>query len=245
MPLATPWTCGEHLTDAHRDRLLAAGVDPETLAVLDLRAVAEPLPSWWHEGGNALYLSPDAVLPPALIDRLAFYPFSDVVMVVAADLTNVVSLLVGGDEATVFFGPRTELTAGDIYCGARSAVVLNGDLVATRCAVVDARNGGSIVAEPGQLWAANVYVATDDMHRLEDVVTGERLNPYGATIRLGRHVWLGRDAVVTGHVHIGDGAVVGARSLVRGQKVPAQTAVAGTPARVIREGVTWREEDLP
>jgi acetyltransferase-like isoleucine patch superfamily enzyme len=90
-----------------------------------------------------------------------------------------------------------------------------------------------------------VYVATDDMHRLEDVVTGERLNPYGATIRLGRHVWLGRDAVVTGHVHIGDGAVVGARSLVRGQKVPAQTAVAGTPARVIREGVTWREEDLP
>jgi acetyltransferase-like isoleucine patch superfamily enzyme len=83
------------------------------------------------------------------------------------------------------------------------------------------------------------------MHRLEDVETGERINPYGATIRLGRHVWLGREAIVTGHVEIGEGAVVGSRSMVRGQKVPPHTAVAGTPARVIREGVTWRGEDTP
>jgi acetyltransferase-like isoleucine patch superfamily enzyme len=245
MPSATAWTRGEVLTADHRRRLLGAGVDPEVLGVLDLRAVTGPLPAWWHDCGNALYLSADARLAPALIERLALYPFSGVVLVVAADLTNVVSLLIGGDEATVFFGPRTELTAGDIYCGARSAIILNGEIVATRCAVVDARNGGAIVAQRDQLWAANVYVATDDMHRLEDVVTGERINPYGATIRLGRHVWLGRDAVVTGHVEIGDGAVIGARSLVRGQKVPASTAVAGTPARVIREGVTWRGEDVP
>jgi acetyltransferase-like isoleucine patch superfamily enzyme len=239
------WTRGEPLTAAHRRRLLGAGVDPDVLGVLELRAVLDPLPSWWHQRGNALYLTGDAVLEPALVERLALYPFSDVVLVVAADLTNVVSLLVGGDEATVFVGPRTELTAGDVYCGPGSAVVLNGDVVATRCAVIDARNGGAVIAERDQLWAANVYVATDDMHRLEDVVTGERLNPYGATIRLGRHVWLGRDAVLTGHVEVGEGAVVGARSLVRGQKVPAGTAVAGTPARVIREGVTWRDEDVP
>ena len=207
--------------------------------------MVDPLPSWWHEGGNALYLTENAVLPPELVERLALYPFSGAVLVVAADLTNVVSLLLGGDEATVFLGPRTELTAGDLYCGARSAVILNGGVVATRGAIIDARNGGAIVAQSDQLWAANVYLATDDMHRLEDVATGERINPYGATIRLGGHVWLGRDVMVTGHVEIGDGAVVGARSLVRGQKVAAQTVVAGTPARVIREGVTWREDDTP
>lgn len=245
MPSESPWTRGQTLTAAHRERLVAAGADPEVLGVLDLRAVLDPLPAWWHEGGNALYLSDDAVLSPALVARLALYPFSGAVLVVAADLTNVVSLLVGGDDAIVFLGPRTELTAGDLYCGARSAVILDGDVVATRCATIDARNGGSIVARRDQLWAANVYLATDDMHRLEDVATGQRLNPYGATIRLGRHVWLGRDAIVTGHVEIGDGAVVGARSMVRGQKVPELTVVAGTPARVIREGVTWQEEDAP
>ena len=245
MPSSHGWVRGEALTADHRQRLIGLGVDPATLGVLDLRAVVDPLPAWWHEGGNALYLTEDAVLPAALVERLALYPFSGAVLAVAADLTNVVSLLVGGDEATVFLGPRTELTAGDLYCGARSAVILNGEVVATRCAVIDARNGGAIVAQSDQLWAANVYLATDDMHRLEDVATGERINPFGATIRLGAHVWLGRDAVVTGHVEIGDGAVVGARSLVRGQKVAAQTAVAGTPARVLREGVTWRGDDTP
>jgi acetyltransferase-like isoleucine patch superfamily enzyme len=83
------------------------------------------------------------------------------------------------------------------------------------------------------------------MHRLEDVETGARINSYGAHVRFGRHVWLGRDVIISGHVEIGDGAVVGMRSMVRGQKVPPQTAVAGVPARVIREGVTWRGEDTP
>jgi len=245
MSSARPWTLGEPLTAAHRARLTGWGADADVLAGLDLRAVTAPVPSWWVEQGNALYLTPDAVLAPALVDKLAYYPFADALLVVASDLTNVVSLLLGGDESTVFVGPRTELTAGEVYCGARSAVILDGQVVGTRCPVLDARNGGAIVAGWDQLWAANVYVATDDMHRLESVETGERINPYGATIRLGRHVWLGRDAILTGHVEIGDGAVVGARSMVRGQKVPARTAVGGTPARVIREGVTWRNDDTP
>lgn len=241
-----PWTRAAELTEEHRARLIAVGVDPDVLAATSLRLVAGPLPEWWHEQGNALYLGDDvdaADLPRALIETMAYYPFSDVLLVAASPCNNVVSLLLGGDGATVFLGPRSAFTGSEIYCGAQSSVVLTADVTATRCAIVDARNGGSIIAEPGQLWAANVYVATDDMHRLEDVDTGARINPYGARIRLGRHVWLGRDAIVTGHCEIGDGAVVGARAMVRGQKVPPQTAVAGCPARVVREGVTWRAED--
>lgn len=233
------------MTAGHRERLLAVGVDPEVLAGLALREVTGPLPGWWAKGGNALYLADGVSLRAELVERLAYYPFSDALLVVASQTDNLASLLVGGDAPTVFLGPDTELTAGDIYCGGGSSVVLDGRATATRCAVLDARNGGSIVIRQGQLWAANVYVATDDMHRLEDLATGARINPYGARIVIGRHVWLGRDVVVTGHVEIGDGAVVGLRSLVRGTKVASNTAVAGTPARVVREGITWREEDLP
>jgi acetyltransferase-like isoleucine patch superfamily enzyme len=243
-----PWTRAAALSDEHRARLIAAGVDGEILAATPLRLVSDPLPEWWHEQGNALYLGDDvdpADLPRKLIDTLAYYSFSDVLLVAASPCNNMASLLVGGDGATVFLGPRSAFTATEIYCGAHSTVVLSAEVVATRCAIVDARNGGSIVAEPDQLWAANVYVATDDMHRLEDAETGARLNPYGAQIRLGSHVWLGREAIVTGHCEIGEGAVVGSRAMVRGQKVPPRTAVAGCPARVIREGVTWRGEDTP
>lgn len=205
----------------------------------------ERLPPWWYDLDNTLYLAEGAKLSDAVVALLATYPFRDAVIAVASDLSTLTSLLVGGDGATVFIGAGCELTAGEIYCGAASSVVLHGPFVATRCAVVDARNGGSVVAGPEQLWAADVYVATDDMHRLEDRRTGERLNPYGADIRLGRHVWLCKDAMVTGHVDVGDGAVVAARSVVRGQKVPAHAVVAGAPARVVREDVHWTYDDTP
>jgi acetyltransferase-like isoleucine patch superfamily enzyme len=243
-----PWNRSSALAGEHRSRLAAAGVDDYVLASTALRLVDGPLPEWWYEQGNALYLGDEvdpADLPRKLIDTLAYYSFSDVLIVAASPCNNMASLLVGGDGATVFLGPRSAFTATEIYCGAHSTIVLNAEVVATRCAVVDARNGGSIVAAPDQLWAANVYIATDDMHRLEEVETGARLNPYGAHIELGRHVWLGREAIVTGHCEVGEGAVVGTRAMVRGQKVPPRTAVGGCPARVIREGVTWRGDDTP
>jgi acetyltransferase-like isoleucine patch superfamily enzyme len=243
---AQPWSFGDPLRPEHRTRLRGLEVPAEVLDRLDLREVSGgPLPPWWAANGNALYARPGMPIPERLFETMVFYPFSGALIVLGTDVTAVASLLLGGDDATVFVGPDSYLSFAELYCGAASSIVLLGGVVATSRAVVDARNGGSVLAEHDQLWAANVYIATDDMHRLEDVATGERLNPYGARIRLGSHVWLCRDAVVTGHVDVGDGSVVGLRAVVRGQKVPAHTAVAGIPARVVREGVTWRGEDTP
>src|SRR5262249_538824 len=52
-------------------------------------------------------------------------------------------------------------------------------------------------------------------------------------VRVGRNVWIGFHACVRPGVTIGDGAVVGARSVVA-QDVPPYAVVAGNPARVIR-----------
>ena len=243
---AQPWSLGAQLAEEHRARLRSLGVPAEVLDAQDLRLVGGgPLPAWWEQNGNALYARPGFPIPEKLVETMVFYPFSGALIVLGTDITSVASLLLGGDDATIFIGPDTFMSCAELYCGASSSIVLVGKVVATSRAVVDARNGGSVFAEWDQLWAAGVYIATDDMHRLEDLETGERLNPYGAHIRLGEHVWLCRDAVVSGHTEIGAGCVVGLRSVVRGQKVPAHTAVAGTPARVIREGITWRGEDTP
>jgi acetyltransferase-like isoleucine patch superfamily enzyme len=234
---------GSPLPAALRDRLFVAGVTEDVLARLDLRDVSAQMPDWFGQRDSTLYLAAGLTVPEWALWRLATYPFTDALVVLASRLDSL-SLLLGGAGATVFVGPDCELTAGEIYCGGGSSVVLHGKVMATGQAVLDARNGGSIVAEHDQLWAARVYIATDDMHSLVDLDTGVRFNAYGGRIRLGTHVWLGREAVVTGHVEIGESAVVGMRSLVRGQKVPANTAVAGTPARVIRERITWHGEDV-
>jgi acetyltransferase-like isoleucine patch superfamily enzyme len=55
----------------------------------------------------------------------------------------------------------------------------------------------------------------------------------GRPVRIGRNVWIGFDACVLPGVSIGEGAVVGARSVVV-EDVPPFTVVAGNPARVVR-----------
>lgn len=241
---AVTWTRGAAMTPEHRNRFVAAGVADDRLDE-PWQRVSGPFPPWWDDLENTLYALPGARLPEQVVQHLTTFPFRRALLAVGGPMDFLTSLLVGGDEATVFLDARVVLTAGEVYCGAGSSVALHGPVIATRSAVVDARNGGAVIAGPDQLWAADVYVATDDMHRLEDARTGQRLNPFGPTIRLGRHVWLCREAVVSGEVEIGDDVCVGLRAVVRNQSVPDQVVVAGSPARVVRKATTWTFDDLP
>lgn len=53
-------------------------------------------------------------------------------------------------------------------------------------------------------------------------------------IRIGRNAWIGFDCCVLPGVTIGEGSIVGARSVVT-ENVPPYTVVAGNPARTIRQ----------
>lgn len=55
---------------------------------------------------------------------------------------------------------------------------------------------------------------------------------------VGNDVWLGEDVTVIGGVHIGDGAVIGARSVVTHDVAP-YSVVGGVPARFIK----WRFDE--
>ncbi|PKO93100.1 MAG: acetyltransferase [Betaproteobacteria bacterium HGW-Betaproteobacteria-1] len=52
-------------------------------------------------------------------------------------------------------------------------------------------------------------------------------------VTIGHDCWIGRDACIMNGVHIGNGAIVAARSVVTSD-VPAYAVVAGIPARVVR-----------
>ncbi len=58
--------------------------------------------------------------------------------------------------------------------------------------------------------------------------------PYKGDTVIGNDVWIGQKAVILPGVHIGDGAIIGAGSVV-GSEVEPYTIVAGNPAKPIRK----------
>ena len=58
--------------------------------------------------------------------------------------------------------------------------------------------------------------------------------PFKGNTVIGNDVWIGQNAVILPGVHVGDGAIIGANSVV-GSDVPPYTIVVGNPAKCLRK----------
>jgi len=95
----------------------------------------------------------------------------------------------------------------------------------------------------GCMIAGGFRCMTSDMHSIVDVETGDRVNPPGDII-VGDRVWAGFDVTLFKGTNIGSGSVIGARSTVSGT-FRENSMLLGFPARVVRRGVTWKQELIP
>ena len=90
------------------------------------------------------------------------------------------------------------------------------------------------------MFSNNILVRTNDSHYIYDNETGERTNLPG-DVYIGDHVWLAAYTTVMKGVTIGEGSVVGYRSLVT-KNIPSKCVAAGTPAKVVKENIEWSRE---
>ena len=99
-----------------------------------------------------------------------------------------------------------------------------------------------------QIAAGVEFVMNDANHKMNAVTTfpfytleGWEMNipdpsemPFKGNTVIGNDVWIGQNAVILPGVHVGDGAIIGASSVV-GSDVAPYTIVIGNPAKVLRK----------
>ncbi len=97
--------------------------------------------------------------------------------------------------------------------------------------------GTECIIDEDCLFSENINIRTTDHHAIIDLETRLQTNP-PASVRIGRHVWVGEDCFIGKGVTIGPGSIIGGRSFVN-RPVPAKELWAGSPARMVRQGVSW------
>lgn len=88
-------------------------------------------------------------------------------------------------------------------------------------------SAGGITIDDNAMIAANVQLISNNHDLYERQVITCR------PIHIGKHAWIGAGATILPGVTVGDNAVVGAASVVT-KDVPADTIVAGNPAKIIK-----------
>ena len=144
-----------------------------------------------------------------------------------------------GQNQTLVIGERCEYHAGKIYLryNRNQKIVIGSDASIEDCYLLTDEDA-SITIGDGVLMSKLVHFRAGDGHSVLDVATGKRINR-SRDIVVGDHVWIGRGATLLKGAHVADNSIVGAYAVVTRRYEQIGVAIAGNPARVVREGVTW------
>jgi acetyltransferase-like isoleucine patch superfamily enzyme len=231
---------------AHNDLLAiarahgVANLEPERY--VELTQHADLPDNFWGRGNRIFVPRGTEGLPRIVLEKQKVKPATNATLILNGRKNY--SIALWGDGGFLYIAPTAAMREGQIRL-ADGTISVGPRVRATGRLELNSRNGGSIVLKEDVLIAHDVQILTDDAHALIDAATGKRLNHYGGKIEIGTHVWIGRRATIMGNTSIGDHNVIGACSFVRNEHTPPNVALAGVPAKVVREGVTWRHEDLP
>lgn len=92
----------------------------------------------------------------------------------------------------------------------------------------------SILIKEGTMIGADCLIVDNDFHPLDPSARHADAMPEAKPVVIGRDVFIGARCIILKGVKIGDGAVIGAGSVVS-RNIPANIIAAGNPARVIRK----------
>lgn len=88
------------------------------------------------------------------------------------------------------------------------------------------------------MFSFDIMIYNTDAHPVFDVKTNEIINKV-KEINIGNHCWIGARSTILKNTQIADDCIVGWGSVVAGKHLVPHCALAGNPAKKVKEGITW------
>ena len=102
--------------------------------------------------------------------------------------------------------------------------------------------GCNIIIGEDCMISSEVTIRTGDSHSILNN-EGIRINS-SQNIKVGNHVWIGNKAVLTKGSLVSDNSIVGSGALVNKVFEIKNCIIAGVPAKVIKEQISWLRERI-
>ncbi len=153
-----------------------------------------------------------------------------------------VTLRLIGSHHTLHIGDGVRLRGGNILLEDQHCSLHIGARTEAFCPSIIVSEKGNIRIGSDCLLAAGLILRNSDGHSILDQATGQRINP-AADITIEDHVWIGTDCTVLKGAILGHDSIIAARSVVT-KPTAAHTISVGTPARAIKDSVTWDHRRL-
>ncbi|NPA60587.1 MAG: acyltransferase [Epsilonproteobacteria bacterium] len=88
------------------------------------------------------------------------------------------------------------------------------------------------------MFSDGILIQATDQHGVVDIKKKQIINKHRRCIEIQNHVWLARNCTVISDVTIGEGSIVSLGAVVV-KNVPKRSIVAGIPAKVVKQDMTW------
>ena len=86
---------------------------------------------------------------------------------------------------------------------------------------------------------SNEILFLDDTHSILSYKNNRVLNKNKPVLKIGNHVWIGKKVTLLKNASVPDDCIVGYGSIVTKKFTEKHTIFAGSPARIVKTGITW------
>lgn len=155
-----------------------------------------------------------------------------------ADINTVVTIT--GDNNHMHIGEQVRLAGKTQFWGSGGVLKIGSNSTLTKVDI-KCNEGKSITIGKDCMFSYDIEIRTTDGHSVVDSNNGQRIN-IPEDIVIGDHVWIGKGSTILKGVQIASDTIVGAHTLLNRTYLQEQSIVAGSPAKIVKQGVTWHRD---